>query len=52
MHIKRSGDDLFTLFLRLIAENQRLVAETDEDNKVILSIINPGEGGMANADHC
>ena len=40
MHIKRSGDDLFTSFLQLIAENQRLVAETDEDNKVILSIIN------------
>ena len=36
MHIKRSGDDLFTSFLQLIAENQRLVAETDEDNKVIL----------------
>ena len=39
MHIKRSGDDLFTSFLQLIAENQRLVAETDEDNKVILIVI-------------
>ena len=38
VHIKRSGDDLFTSFLQLIAKDQRLVAETDEDNKVILII--------------